>query len=74
MAESNAIYCNACGRTINLDSGADREEALFVKKDWGYFSEKDLQTHEFVLCEQCYDKMTEKFSLDVIVSDKREIL
>ena len=44
------VYCNACGRQIRKDNDILKEEVLKVTKDWGYFSKKDLQIHEFVLC------------------------
>lgn len=76
MADLNTeqIYCNACGRKLKSDHGILKEDALFVKKDWGYFSKKDLQVHEFVLCEECFDEMTKKFQRPVTITDKREVL
>ena len=38
--------CNACGRQIE-------KEALWVRKEWGYFSKRDLEVHEFAICESC---------------------
>ncbi len=73
MSEKNTVICNACGRTIYLDNGAKSEDALVIKKDWGFFSEKDLETHEFVLCESCYDNITENFCKKVSVSETKEI-
>lgn len=68
------MYCNACGRPIKGDHNIQTEETLSVKKEWGYFSKKDLQIHEFTLCEDCYDKMIEKFKIPVSVKDKTEAL
>ena len=34
--------CNACGRQIE-------KEALWVRKEWGYFSKRDLEVHEFAI-------------------------
>lgn len=74
MAEINKNYCNACGRELKQDRGILSEDALFVKKDWGYFSEKDLQTHEFILCESCYDEMTKNFKRQITMTEKSEAL
>lgn len=74
MAEKKQIYCNACGRELETDHDLLKEDALFVKKDWGYFSKKDLQVHEFILCENCYDEITKKFCRQVTITDKKEAL
>ena len=63
MAEDNKMYCNACGRELRMHHDMLGEDALIVRKEWGYFSKEDLQVHEFTLCEECYDKMIEKFVL-----------
>lgn len=68
------IYCNGCGRELKTEQDLLVEDALEIRKDWGFFSKKDLQVHEFVLCEECYDKMIEAFALPVRVSDKMEVL
>ena len=67
-------YCNACGRVLESRDGILQEDALIVKKDWGYFSKKDLEVHEFVICEDCYDAMATGFARPVSVSQKREVL
>ena len=45
-----------------------------MKKKWGYFSKKDLEIHEFVICEDCYDVMVAGFTKDISVSQKSEVL
>ena len=47
------------------------EGVMYVCKDWGFFSKKDLVRHEFDVCEQCYDEMISKFQIPVT---EREIL
>jgi len=46
---------------------ADRlkKEALWVRKEWGYFSKRDLEVHEFAICESCYEKMIDQFVIPV---------
>ena len=68
------LCCNKCGKKINNAYGGDREDFLHVIKDWGYFSERDLQTHEFVLCEKCYDEIIDNFIIPVKVKDRDEVL
>lgn len=67
-------YCNVCGKKLNCKDGVLQEDALFVKKKWGYFSKKDLEIHEFVICEDCYDEMVAGFAKDISVSQKTEVL
>ena len=68
------VYCNACGRQIRKENGILKEDVLKVTKDWGYFSGKDLQIHEFVLCEECYEKMISGFVRPVEISEKMEAM
>lgn len=64
------VFCNKCGREIISDNGVIKEGVFSVNYEWGYFSEKDGQSHGFDLCEQCYDKMISEF---VIQPEKKEI-
>lgn len=73
MLEKEQCFCNGCGRNIRRNESTC-EDAFYAHKEWGYFSEKDLQVHEFVLCESCYDKMIEKFVVPVYISQKTEVL
>lgn len=57
----NNMYCNACGREIKMEHGVMMEDVFEAKKQWGYFSSKDMQKHSFVLCEKCYDQMIRTF-------------
>lgn len=66
-------FCNGCGRKLQL--GPSPQEDVFTgRKEWGYFSQKDLEVHEFLLCEKCYDEMIEKFAIPVKKSQKIEVL
>lgn len=73
MLEKEQCFCNGCGRQIHRNESTC-EDVFYAHKEWGYFSEKDLQVHEFVLCESCYDKMIKKFIVPVRVSQKTEVL
>lgn len=65
------VLCNCCGRELLMAGNHVAEGVMYVRKDWGFFSEKDLVRHEFDMCEQCYDKMIEEFRIPVT---EREIL
>ena len=45
-------FCNQCGRALQYENDILREDILAVKKDWGFFSKKDLQVHSIV-CNSC---------------------
>ncbi len=45
------------------------EGAAHFRVDWGYFSTRDGQKHEFTLCESCYDKITAQFKIPCSVKD-----
>lgn len=74
MRRGNHIFCNYCGRKIKQKNNVPMEDVLYVKKPWGYFSEKDGYVHEFDLCETCYDHLTGQFALPVKLSRQKEML
>ena len=41
---------------------------------WGYFSEKDGESHSFDLCEACYDKLTAGFKIPPEKNTEKELL
>ena len=69
----NPCLCNGCGRSIET-GGNRQEDALRVRKEWGYFSTRDLEVHEFSLCEECYNRLIENFVIPVKISQKIEVL
>ena len=69
------MICNKCGRKIKEDdSGILLEDVCEVRKEWGYFSKKDLAVHSFALCEACYDEMIKSFYVPVKEEEKSEVL
>lgn len=70
----NKVVCNKCGKEFKGKNGILHEDGLFVVKEWGYFSEKDLQIHSFNLCEMCYGEMIKGFVVPVEVVDKKSAL
>ena len=67
--EENEMKCNVCGQLLN-----NKTDYIEVKKEWGYFSSKDTQIHEFKICERCYDRIVKQFEISPKVTEKSEIL
>jgi hypothetical protein len=68
------IYCNKCGRKIEVKKGIVREGVLSVEHKWDYFSQKDGIKHSFDICEECYDGMIKKFKYPVTSTEYSELL
>lgn len=66
--------CNMCGKKLNIQSGILKEDVFEVVKEWGYFSENDLEIHRFTICEKCYNQIIDKFVIPVEKSKKKEVL
>lgn len=49
------IVCNCCGKALRQKGDLIMEDYLHLKKEWGYFSEKDGKVQEAHICEACYD-------------------
>lgn len=67
--EDTAMICNVCGNKIK-----EKTDFIQVKKEWGYFSDKDTEIHEFCVCERCYDRIIKQFEVLPKVTEKKEIL
>ncbi|WP_310601974.1 hypothetical protein [Anaerosporobacter sp.] len=72
--KNKEICCNACGKKIKVEHGILKEDVFNAEKEWGYFSQKDLQVHTFNICEKCYNKMVSNFVIPVEISSKREVM
>lgn len=72
---ADKIYCNVCGRELKCGSenGILMEDAFFAKKEWGYFSNKDMVRHSFLICEACYDDMVSGFAIPPEVEEVTEL-
>lgn len=66
--------CNCCGKEIKEEQGILREDVLTIVKDWGYFSEKDMERHQLVICEACYDKWVSGFRIPPKIMERTEAL
>lgn len=74
VKQDNSIFCNMCGKHIEVVNGIFQEDFIEGYKEWGYFSEKDLETHKFNICEACYGELTQSFKVPVQISEKTEVL
>lgn len=68
------VVCNACGKSLRVQKGLLLEECFYGVANFGYFGRKDKTTHQFDLCEDCYDKMTENFVVPVTEEERTELL
>ena len=68
------IVCNQCGSAESAAGGLFKRDFLSVEKEWGYFSRKDGEIHHFILCEACYDRLTQRFCLPVEKKEQTELL
>lgn len=59
------LICNNCGRKLLIENGIPKEDYVEIKKEWGYFSNKDGCTEHLVICEKCYDSITSDFKIPV---------
>ncbi|MBO5354332.1 MAG: hypothetical protein J6A77_13660 [Lachnospiraceae bacterium] len=66
--------CNCCGKIIKTEQGIQKEDTLDIVKDWGYFSARDTERHEIVLCESCYDTWISGFRIPPKVMERTEVL
>ena len=58
---------------LELKDKLSLEDAFEAKKQWGFFSKKDMKFHSFVLCEECYDRITAQFVIPPDVSEVTEL-
>lgn len=66
--------CNCCGKTFVVESGIIKEGIASIRIEWGYFSKKDGEIHDFDLCESCYEKYISGFNHPVRVSPQIEMI
>lgn len=66
--------CNVCGRVLREEDGILKEDVLEVTKTWGYFSDKDMERHNFLVCECCYDQWISGFRIPPVTEECTEAL
>ncbi len=73
MSLKQHLVCNQCGKELRFENDILVEDAFEAKKEWGYFSQKDLTLDQFVLCEACYDKIVGNFKIPVTRKEITEV-
>lgn len=68
------IYCNKCGKKIDVNNGIVKEGVFSITYGWGYFSNKDGETHHLDLCEECYDELIKSFTIPINIVERNEIV
>ena len=68
------VVCNCCRKKMLVENGFLKEECIHVEHDFGFFGTKDGQSQRFDLCEDCYRKITESFSVPVEEWERKELL
>lgn len=68
------VCCNLCGRELEHHGEILLEDFIQVSKQWGYFSEHDLEMHQFNICEHCYNTLEKYFKIPVTVGKVKEVL
>lgn len=63
-----------CGKKLKIESGILKEGVFEAKKEWGYFSDKDLEIHQFDMCEDCYNKLVQTFVIPISITKNKEVL
>lgn len=74
MDKNSELICNMCGRKLLVEHGIPREDYISVDKSWGYFSDKDGITQQFIICEKCSDRLVGMFKVPVTLKDTVEML
>ena len=69
-----SILCNMCGKQIDKSNGIMKEDFFTGYKEWGYFSNMDLEIHKFILCEKCYENLIKTFKIPVQREGKVEVI
>lgn len=68
------MNCNSCGKELRMQNDIVLEGAISSNIKWEYFSEKDGQSHKFVLCESCYDKIIGDFKIPIEIVEEVELI
>jgi len=66
--------CNCCGKELKVENGILKEGIFSAENIWGYFSDKDGESHCFELCEKCYDMIVADFMIPVEITERTELL
>lgn len=66
----DSINCNSCGKGISvMEPESECMEGGTFTCYFGYGSARDDETHEFELCDACYDKLMDSFVVPVHIKE-----
>ena len=68
------IVCNKCKKELPQEKGIAMADFIEINKKWGYFSKKDGTTCNFILCEECSDKLIASLEIPANISDTTELV
>ena len=68
------VVCNCCGKKLLVENGSLIEECVHIEHDFGFFGTKDGMSQKFDLCEECYRKIVEGFSISAEEWERNELL
>jgi len=62
--EATEIICNVCGCSVAKNELGYFDDFVQIKKNWGYHSAYDGQSHEFDICQRCYGLLLEGLAVE----------
>ena len=68
------VQCNGCKKELRLEQGVVKEGCFHADYSWGYFSSRDGMRHQFDLCEECYNRFVEAFSIPLTEKENTELI
>ncbi len=68
------VICNCCEKNLLVENGLLKEAIFEGRQSFGYFSERDGVTHQFELCEKCYNEWIGKFRIPVRETENTEMI
>lgn len=68
-----AVICNGCGRQLKVEKGVLREGCFCAEQTFGYFSSMDGKRVGFDLCEECFQKLLDRFVIPAEIEEKTEL-
>ena len=69
-----SVTCNCCGKEFLVENGILKNECIHITHDFGFFGQRDGETHSFDLCEECYSRIIAKFRIPVEIQERKELL
>lgn len=68
-----AVICNGCGRQLKVEKGVLREGCFCAEQIFGYFSSMDGKRISFDLCEECFQKLLDRFAVPAEIEEETEL-